>query len=59
MTGVISGLALVGAFGGLAGLGTILAARLYRIGSPGPPTAGARRDMASAPPPDGQTWRHR
>jgi hypothetical protein len=33
MAGVISGLALVGAFGGLAGLGTILAARLYRAGS--------------------------
>jgi hypothetical protein len=34
MAGVISGLALVGAFGGLAALGTILAARLYRAGSP-------------------------
>jgi hypothetical protein len=34
MTGMLSGLALVGVFGGLAGLGTILAARLYRAGSP-------------------------
>jgi hypothetical protein len=34
MTGVLSGLALVGGFGGFAGLGTILAARLYRAGSP-------------------------
>jgi hypothetical protein len=37
MTGVISGLALVGAFGAVAGLAAILAARLYRAGSPGPP----------------------
>jgi len=34
MTGMLSGLALVAAFGAVAGLGTILAARLYRVGSP-------------------------
>jgi len=54
MTGVISGLALVGAFGGLAGLCAILAARLYRVGSPRRPTVGAGGDRASAPAPDGQ-----
>jgi len=34
MTGVLSGLALVAVFGAVAALGTILAARLYRAGSP-------------------------
>jgi hypothetical protein len=37
MTGVVSGLALVGAFGAVAGLCAILAARLYRAGSSGQP----------------------
>jgi hypothetical protein len=59
MTGVLSGLALVGAFGAVAALATILAARLYRAGSPRRPAVGAGRDMASAPAPDSQTSRHR
>jgi hypothetical protein len=37
MTGVISGVALVGAFGAVAGLCAILAARLYRAGPSGQP----------------------
>jgi hypothetical protein len=37
MAGVVSGVALVGAFGAVTGVCAILAARLYRAGSPGQP----------------------
>jgi hypothetical protein len=37
MAGVVSGMALVGAFGTVTGLCALLAARLYRAGSPGRP----------------------
>jgi hypothetical protein len=37
MSGMLSGVALVGTFGAVAGLCAILAARLYRVGSSGQP----------------------
>jgi hypothetical protein len=37
MSGMVSGVALVGTFGAVAGLCAILAARLYRAGSSGQP----------------------
>ena len=37
MAGVVSGVALVGAFGAVTGVCAILAAKLYRAGSPGQP----------------------